>query len=82
MLPRLPGWTDAGGGGGARTLKGAYKAHWLDDEALWLAMLEDRHRTSHTYRREVAVELLGRLPACCDAMRAVAEALPGRLTPD
>ena len=59
-------------------LKSAYKAHWLYDEALWLAMLEDRHRTSHTYRQDIALEILGRLPA----YHAAAEALPGRLTPD
>lgn len=72
--------------GEARTarsaLRGAYKAHWIDDEWLWLRMLEDRNRTSHTYRREIAVEILGRLPGYRDAMRAAAEALPGRLTPD
>ena len=36
------------------TLRAAFKAFWIKDDALWLAMLDDRNRTSHTYKRELA----------------------------
>jgi nucleotidyltransferase substrate binding protein (TIGR01987 family) len=57
-------------------VQGAYRLGWLAAEAPWLAMLEDRDMTSHTYRREVAAAILARLPAHRDALRAAAAALP------
>jgi nucleotidyltransferase substrate binding protein (TIGR01987 family) len=32
-----------------------------DEQAAWLQMLSDRNRTAHTYRREVADEVFGRI---------------------
>lgn len=37
-----------------RALVAAYKLGILEDEALWLAMLEDRNATSHVYHHQVA----------------------------
>lgn len=36
------------------TLQEAYRIGWIEDEALWVAMLEDRNNTSHTYDKELA----------------------------
>lgn len=35
-------------------LRRAYQAGWIDDEAAWLAMMQDRNRTSHAYREALA----------------------------
>lgn len=39
----------------------AYAAGWLDDENLWLSMLDDRNKTSHTYRQSLAKEIYDRI---------------------
>lgn len=36
------------------TLKKAYKVKWIDDEVVWLAMLNDRNMTSHLYDESMA----------------------------
>lgn len=59
-------------------LRAAYAQHWLEDEAVWLAMIADRNRTSHTYEEELAKQVLARLPGYLTAMR---EAL-ARVPPD
>lgn len=52
-------------------LRAAFAIGWLEDEAAWLDMLEDRNLTSHTYKEELALELYGRLPGHAGALRAV-----------
>jgi nucleotidyltransferase substrate binding protein (TIGR01987 family) len=42
-------------------LKTAFKAGWIDDEAGWLAMLEDRNRTVHTYDETLAKAIYARI---------------------
>ncbi|MGB0721916.1 MAG: HI0074 family nucleotidyltransferase substrate-binding subunit [Gammaproteobacteria bacterium] len=42
-------------------LRAAFKQGWLDDEGLWLAMLEDRNRASHSYDEKFARQLYARL---------------------
>lgn len=37
----------------------AYAAKLIDDERVWLEMIEDRNLTSHTYRQPVADEIYG-----------------------
>lgn len=37
--------------------KEAYKAHMIDDEAIWLQMLNDRNLTSHTYNQDLALSI-------------------------
>lgn len=39
------------------TLQKAFQYQFINDEKIWLAMLEDRNRTSHIYRQEVADEI-------------------------
>lgn len=37
--------------------KQAYKRNWINDEELWLDMINDRNLTSHTYRQPTALEV-------------------------
>lgn len=39
----------------------AFKNGWLDDEQGWLAMLQDRNQTTHTYDEALAQAVFGRL---------------------
>jgi nucleotidyltransferase substrate binding protein (TIGR01987 family) len=39
----------------------AFRLGWIDDDQVWLAMLEDRNLTSHTYSEKTAEELFARL---------------------
>lgn len=41
----------------------ALKIGWIEEENGWLAMLEDRNRTTHTYDEELAKSMAGRLAA-------------------
>lgn len=43
------------------TLRAAYRVGWIDDEAAWLDMLDDRNLSSHVYREEAAVEIYARV---------------------
>jgi nucleotidyltransferase substrate binding protein (TIGR01987 family) len=42
-------------------LKVAFKTSWIDDEQGWLAMLDDRNQTSHTYDEDLAKAVYRRL---------------------
>ena len=46
------------------------------EEAVWIDMIEDRNRTSHTYREELARQVFARLPAYLAAMRAALAQVP------
>ncbi|MEN8236864.1 MAG: HI0074 family nucleotidyltransferase substrate-binding subunit [Pseudomonadota bacterium] len=39
------------------TLRQAYASQWIDEEALWLSMMDDRNNTSHVYHEEKAIEI-------------------------
>lgn len=39
------------------TLQNAYSFNWIDNEKLWLRMMDDRNLTSHTYREEIAIQI-------------------------
>lgn len=58
--------------------RGAYAQGWLEDEGIWLRMIEDRNRTSHTYEENMAKDVFSRLPTHLAAMRDA----PARLPPD
>jgi nucleotidyltransferase substrate binding protein (TIGR01987 family) len=56
-------------------LKLAYKNGWLGDETGWLAMLEDRNRTAHTYDEALAKDVYRRLSAHLPLLQALDEYL-------
>ncbi|MGH7539451.1 MAG: HI0074 family nucleotidyltransferase substrate-binding subunit [Gemmatimonadota bacterium] len=57
-----------------------FRLGWIHDEAGWLAMLEDRNLTAHTYNEELAREVYGRLPAHLALLEATTTALPAEDT--
>ena len=52
-------------------LKLAYKNGWVSDESGWLAMLEDRNRTAHTYDEALAKDVYRRLSAYLPLLQAL-----------
>ena len=48
---------------------------WIDDEPLWLSMLEARNRMSHTYHAKDALQVYDRLSHFPRPMRALLTAL-------
>jgi nucleotidyltransferase substrate binding protein (TIGR01987 family) len=56
-------------------LKVAFTASWIDDEDGWLAMLEDRNLTAHTYDEELAKTVYGRLPRHLPLLEALLQRL-------
>ncbi|MBL7004092.1 MAG: nucleotidyltransferase substrate binding protein [Gammaproteobacteria bacterium] len=52
-----------------KSLQLAFLLGWIDDEQVWLKMLNDRNLTSHTYREEYALEIYSHLPAHLKNMR-------------
>lgn len=51
-----------------QALKAAFRLGWVEDDHLWLSMLDDRNRTSHTYHEPTAEEIFGRLPKYASAL--------------
>ena len=47
--------------------KRAFALGWIDEEDVWLRMLDDRNRTTHTYNAAVTEEIFTRLPAYAGA---------------
>ncbi len=64
-----------------QVIKVALKADWIDDNELWLKMLDDRNRTSHTYNQMVAEEIFDRLPEYSDALSGLLACLQRELEP-
>lgn len=62
-------------------LKQAFANGWLQDEELWLEMLEARNRMSHTYDAKEALKVYGRLPDFAKAMATLAGRLKAEVTP-
>ena len=56
-------------------LKLAYKNGWIGEEAGWVAMLEDRNRTPHTYDEALAKDVYRRLSRYLPLFRALESAL-------
>ncbi len=56
-------------------LKAAFQQQWIEDEAAWTKMLEDRNLSSHTYREALATELYGRIGGHYNAMKDLRDKL-------
>ncbi|MEQ1728230.1 MAG: nucleotidyltransferase substrate binding protein [Vicinamibacterales bacterium] len=48
---------------------------WIDDDGLWLRMLDDRNRTSHIYSEAVADEIFARLGTYAAALGTLRQRL-------
>ncbi len=60
-------------------LRATFGIGWLDDEAAWLGMLEDRNLSSHVYREEVAAEIYGRIRVSAPRLRETYDTLRSNL---
>lgn len=56
-------------------LREAFRLGWIGAEEPWLAMLEDRNLTSHTYDAKLAEAVYRRLPAHLAVLRELVAAL-------
>lgn len=66
-----------------QALRAAMRLGWIEDDPAWLAMLDDRNRTSHTYNEATAEAIYSRLPGSLARLRALHARLvqvPGRTT--
>jgi len=52
-------------------LQKAYAANWIENEKIWLEMLEDRNITSHTYKHDRAMEVYDNIQKYYPEMRKV-----------
>jgi len=52
-------------------LRTAHRLGWVEDDNLWLDMLDARNRTSHTYDEATAEAIFDRLPGYAAALRAL-----------
>ena len=59
------------GGSPKSCLKTAYGQGWLQDEAVWLEMLEARNRMSHTYDAKDAIKVYGQLAGFIEPLKAL-----------
>jgi nucleotidyltransferase substrate binding protein (TIGR01987 family) len=56
------------GGSPKSCLRAAFLRKWIDEEAIWLEMLNARHRMFHTYDAKDAVVICEQLPAFINPM--------------
>lgn len=54
-------------------LKEAYKAHMIDDETIWLQMLNDRNLSSHTYNQDLAKSIYTHIKIYIPLIRKIFE---------
>ena len=58
-----------------QAFRAAFKLGWIEDDDVWLAMVEDRNFTSHTYNEALAEQLYARLPRYQEALSQLLERL-------
>ncbi len=58
-------------------LKKAYQAEWIDDEAVWIQMLDDRNLTSHTYNQDLADEIYERIKSYAPVLTRAFQTIRG-----
>lgn len=63
------------GGSPKSCLKTAYGQGWLQDEAVWLEMLEARNRMSHTYDAKDALRVYEKLNGFIEPLKSLAHSL-------
>ncbi|MCX8086486.1 MAG: nucleotidyltransferase substrate binding protein [Rhodocyclaceae bacterium] len=56
-------------------LRQAFAQGWINDETIWLEMLEARNRMSHTYDAARALEIFQALPRFLPALKGLQECL-------
>lgn len=59
----------------AGAIRAAFQLGWIDDDATWLQMKDDRNLTSHTYDEQTAEDLYMRLPAYLPRLSALVDRL-------
>jgi len=57
----------------------AWQAHWVEDEGLWLDVLDARNKTAHTYREQTAKEVYSSLPSSLPAFEQLLRNLQLRI---
>ena len=58
-----------------RCLKLAFSLGWIDDEAIWLEMLSERNRITHTYDAAYALGIYDSLPTFLQAFHKLIKEL-------
>lgn len=58
-----------------QAVRTAARLGWIEDVSLWLEMLDDRNRSSHTYNEATAESIYVHLPAYATAMEQLIERL-------
>lgn len=67
------------GGSPRSCLKTAFAQAWIDDEMVWLEMLDARNRMSHTYDAQKALAIYERLPEFIGPLESLLKKLEYRL---
>lgn len=63
-------------------LKEAYAGALINDEQLWISMLNDRNKTSHTYDEDLANQIYERIKTYATIFRKTLDALVENLKHD
>ena len=61
-------------------LKASYTVHWLDDETIWLQMLNDRNKTSHIYDAEMTNQIYQNIKSYYPVLSSTYRFLKDRFT--